>query len=65
MSGAGRPGMGKMARLTEAGRYQAGVAYLALLIVIAAELAWEGSKSKYAEWPFVFVAVNPVFEPKF
>jgi hypothetical protein len=57
--------MGKIARLTEAGRYQAGVAYLALLIVIAAELAWEGRKSKYAEWQFVFVAVNPVYEPKF
>lgn len=35
-SGVGRQAMVKMARLTEAGSYQSGVAYLALLIVIAA-----------------------------
>lgn len=78
MSGAARRGMAKMAHLTAAGSPQAGVAYLAVLIVIAAmgvfslaegkpvkqanfpsELAREGGKSSYAEWQFVFVAVNP------
>lgn len=30
-----------------------------------AELAWEGGKSSYAEWQFVFVTVNPGIGRKF
>lgn len=66
MSGVGRLEMAKMARLTKAGKHQAGVAYLALLIVIAAIGAalgvtgslWHEAQKREKERELLFVGMQ-------
>jgi hypothetical protein len=66
MSGAVRPAMPKMVRPTRAGRRQAGMAYLALLIVVAAMSAalgvtgslWQQAQLREKERELLFVGMQ-------